>query len=209
MLVQAASPAIEPVSLDEARTFCRGYTDATGDDALISSLISSARQDAEALLQRSLITQGWRLVLDAFPGPSQMGVPYGVSYSIPGHAVTLERGTVQAVSSITYLGTDGLWATMPPANYVAELSGCPARVTPVFGQIWPITQPQIGSVKVDYTAGFGDTPGDVPFGIRRWILIRVSTIFNNREEVAVMNRGKVEILPYIDGLLDPWKVVRY
>ena len=153
MLIQISPPAVDPVTLAEARLACRVDSDFTAEDTLISSLITSATQDAEAILQRSLIMQSWRLVLDAFPGPSLMGVPYGVPYSIPGHAIALERGTVQSVDSITYFGTDGVWATMSPANYMAELSGCPGRITPVFGQIWPITRPQIGSVKVDYAAG--------------------------------------------------------
>lgn len=48
--------------------------------------------------------------------------------------------------------------------------------------------------------------GEVPEGIRNWILIRVGSMYENREEVAVLNRGKVEELPFIDGLLDPYRV---
>lgn len=48
--------------------------------------------------------------------------------------------------------------------------------------------------------------GLVPEGIRNWILIRVGSMYENREEVAILNRGKVEELPFIDGLLDPYRV---
>jgi uncharacterized phiE125 gp8 family phage protein len=209
MLIQTQAPQIEPVSLAEAKQFCRAFADISDDDLLISGLIRSARAYAEMYCQRSFITQKWRVVLDAFPGPSLMGVPYGVTYSIPGHAITLERGTVQSVDSVQYLDA-GVWKTMDPANYVAELSGCPGRITPVFGQIWPvISTPQIGNVKVDYTAGYGSTASTVPDGIRDWIKIRVSTIFNNRESVAVLQRGKVEPLPYVDSMLDPFTAARY
>lgn len=190
MLVQTSAPSIEPVTLAEARLYCR--VDATDEDAMLTDLIVAARQDAEAITQRSFITQGWRLVLDGFP-----------------EAIELERGNVLSVASVTYQDMTGVWQTMPTSDYVADLSRNPARITPVFGKVWPIPLPQIGTVKVDYTAGYGPTAADVPSGIKRWIKMRVNTIYEYRAEVAIMPRGKVELLPYIDGLLDPFRIVRY
>lgn len=48
--------------------------------------------------------------------------------------------------------------------------------------------------------------GTVPAGLRNWILLRVGSLYENREEVAILNRGKVEELPFVDGLLDPYVV---
>jgi uncharacterized phiE125 gp8 family phage protein len=48
--------------------------------------------------------------------------------------------------------------------------------------------------------------GVVPEGIRSWMLLRLGSLYENREEVAILNRGKVEELPYVDGLLDPYIV---
>lgn len=48
--------------------------------------------------------------------------------------------------------------------------------------------------------------GAVPEGLRHWILLRVGSLYENREEVAILNRGKVEELPFVDGLLDPYRV---
>lgn len=209
MLKLIQAPSVEPITLQEARSHVRMDSDYTAEDLKLSSLIRSARMFAESYCGRSFITQKWRLTLDSFPGPSLMGVPYGVTYSIPGHAITLERGDVQSVDAITYLNA-GTWYTMDPANYVADLSGNPARITPVFGQIWPvISTPQIGNVRTDYTAGYGDTAAAVPDGIKEWMLIRLGTIFTNREAVAILARGKVEPLPYVDELLNPYKVERY
>lgn len=209
MLIQTAGPKVEPVSLAEARTWLRLDSDFTAEDALVSNLIREAREFAETICQRSFITQQWRLVLDSFPGGGLMGVPYGVTFSIPGHAITLDRGIVQSIQSIQYLNA-GTWYTMDPANYVADLSGCPARITPVFGQIWPvISTPQIANIKIDYTAGYGDTAASVPAGIKTWMQTRFATLSANREQVAVLQRGKIEPLPYIDRMLDPFCSVRY
>ena len=51
--------------------------------------------------------------------------------------------------------------------------------------------------------------GVVPDGLRSWMLLRVGTLYEQREEVAVMSRGKVDLLPYVDRLLDPYIVTVY
>jgi uncharacterized phiE125 gp8 family phage protein len=132
-------------------------------------------------------------------------VPAGVPFSLPGHAILLNKSPVQSVTSIKYLDMSGVQQTMPPTDYVVDTSTEPARITPVFGKIWPISLPQIGSVEITFIAGYSA----VPEGIKSWIKLRVASLFENREEVALMNRGKVELLPYVDGLLDPYRVVTY
>lgn len=207
-LIQTLAPSAEPVTRAEAKNHLRVDSDLTSDDTLIDMLISAARRYAEAYCGRSFITQKWRLVLDAFPGPSLLGVPAGTSYSLPGHAVLLEKGHVLSVDQIQYQDMAGAWQTMASTDYVAELSGDLARITPVFGKIWPTpTLPQIGAVRIDYTAGYGAAATDVPEGIRQWILLRLTTMYENREEIAVLNRGKVEALPFVDSLLDPYRIV--
>jgi uncharacterized phiE125 gp8 family phage protein len=49
--------------------------------------------------------------------------------------------------------------------------------------------------------------GVVPEGIRSWMLLRVGSLYENREEVAIMPRGGIRDLPYVDGLLDPYLVI--
>lgn len=51
--------------------------------------------------------------------------------------------------------------------------------------------------------------GVVPEGIRSWMLLRLGSIYENREEVAILVRGKIEALPYVDGLLDPFLCTVY
>lgn len=203
-LVQTTAPSIEPVTLADAKVHLRVID--TAEDSLITLLIGAARRYAEMYCGRSFISQAWRLTLDAFPGPSLMGVPYGRTYTIPGHAVQLERGPVLAVTAITYQDMGGIWQTMPSADYVADVSGPIARITPVFGKIWPVTLPQIASVRVDFTAGYGPAASDVPEGIRHWLLVRIGTLYENREEVAALSRGSITPLPFVDQLLDPYRV---
>lgn len=271
-------PSAEPISLTLVQAHVK--QDPGNDDTILSFLIGAARQYAENRTQRSLLTTRWKLVLDAFPGPSLFGVPYGQDFSLPAHAILLPRNPVIQVVSVGYTAMDGSAQVMPTTDYIADLACEPARITPVFGKIWPITLPQIGSVQVTFDAGYaapftadaaadtitaagwkalavndavrltnngGALPaglkadmfvqtavgngvyklsntaggaavditdagtgsnflGEVPNGILTWMLLRLGAIYANREEVAIMNRGKIEELPYVDELVDTYRV---
>ncbi len=273
-------PAAEPLSLADAKLHLR--VDITDDDALITALITSVRQYAETITRRAFIQQTWQYVIDSFPGPTMTGVPWGKTFTLPAHAIEIEKSRVQQVTAINYLDMSGNPQVMPAAQYVVDYSSEPCRVTPVFGQIWPIPMPQIGAVNVQFVAGYaapvtfsgntmavqgawktyavgdavqlsnvggvlpvGLSPntnyfiqsvvspgvytlsatrggqaitlsdagsglnlvGVVPEGIKSWMKIRINTLYEQRADVAILDRGKVEPLPYVDRLLDPYKVI--
>ena len=190
-LIRIVAPAIEPVSLEEAKDHLELID--TSKDTLVSFLITAARRYAEGYCGRSFITQEWRLTLDCFP-----------------RILQIERGPVQSVDSIAYRDMGGTLQTITaPAlpAYAIDLTGPAARVTPGFGYTWPITLPQIGAVSVDFTTGYGDLASDVPEEIRHWMLVRISTSFENREEYSVLQRGAFAALPYVDAMLDEYRVV--
>lgn len=180
-------------------------TQNTTGDPLLNMYIAAARVHAEMITQRQLLTATWKLVLDAFPGMSLSGMS-GISEGrrIPRNAIVLHKNPVQSVASIKYLDMSGVQQTMSPNDYVVDASMEPARITPVFGKIWPIALPQIGAVEVTFTAGYGAAV-DVPAGIKHWMLMRVDGLFRNRGEITEI-MGKLEKLPFVDGLLDPFTV---
>lgn len=274
-------PTAEPLSLTEAKSHLR--VDIADDDLLIAALASAARDYAEGETHKQMVSARWMQVLDSFPGPSLMGIPFGRAYTLPGHAIYLERAPVIQVASIQYLDMQGSLQTMDPATYTVDYSSEPVRITPIFGQIWPIPLPQIGAVRVTFDAGYaaplaaagnqikvsgwkplvvgdvvrlsngdGTLPapleaatdyfvesvvaadtytlaatlggaainltsagsgqsfvGVIPEGLKAWLKIRLSTLYENREEVAIMTRGKIAPLPYVDRLLDAFKVYRF
>ena len=61
-----AGPGEEPVSLAEAKAFCR--IDGADEDALTGALIAAARLHVESITGRALVEQSWRLVLDRVTG---------------------------------------------------------------------------------------------------------------------------------------------
>lgn len=57
-----AGPGEEPVSLAEAKAWCR--IDSNDEDDLVSALIAAARLQVESETRCALVTQSWRLTLD-------------------------------------------------------------------------------------------------------------------------------------------------
>jgi uncharacterized phiE125 gp8 family phage protein len=196
-------PAGEPISLAEAKLHLR--VDGGDDDLLIGSLITAARQAAETITGRQLMTARWRLVLDAFPGPLLMHAGSGSSFSLPTHAILLAKCPVQFVVSVEYLDMNGTTQVLPASDYVLDAACEPARLSPVFGKTWPPTLPQIGAVTVTFDAGYGSA-SEVPEGLKSWIKLRVGSLYGHREEMAVLSRGRIDPLPFVDGLLDGFKV---
>lgn len=146
-------PTAEPLSLIQAKLHSR-VTQAA-EDTEIADSITAARAACETRAQCQILAARWKLVLDAFPGPSLMGVPAGTSYSLPGHAVVIPKGPVLQVASVKYLDMAGVQqALVAGTDYVADVSASPARLTPPYGKIWPITLPQIGAVEIQYDAGY-------------------------------------------------------
>ena len=63
---QLTPPESEPVTLEQAKGFVRVDTDA--DDALLSLLITAARQEAEAITGRALGESTWAVSLPSLSG---------------------------------------------------------------------------------------------------------------------------------------------
>lgn len=80
-------------------------------------------------------------------------------------------------------------------NYtIASANGSVYTLNDEFGA--PVTFSQTGTGR--------NFIGVVPDGIRSWMLLRIGSLYENREEVAILNRGQIKDLPYVDGLLDPF-----
>ena len=183
-------PAVEPISLAEARTQCRVDPDDTGEDALISIYITAARQAAEHQLGRALITQTWEQTLDAFPAGE----------------IKLGQAKALAITSVKYVDTAGALQTMDPSAYTLDATQTPGWLLPADGASWPSTDDVINAVRVRFTAGYGAAAGDVPGSVRTWLLATVGTLYAQRESVDLA--GRVGALPerFLDRLLDSERV---
>lgn len=148
-------PAGEPLDLAEALLHIR--QDEGIDDAHVQASIIAARKSAENRTWRQLIAARYKQTMDSFPGIGVFGVDWGKTYQMPRNAIALERLPLLAVESIQYIDMNGVTQTVDPSIYTVDDTTEPCRITPVFGQIWPIPRPQIASVWVTFIAGFAST----------------------------------------------------
>lgn len=183
-------PLAEPILLADAKQQAR-VTDAT-DDTLIGIFIGAAREECENEVKRALITQTWEKYLDAFPDAIQLFYP-----------------PVQTVVSVKYYDTNGALQTLDPSQYVLDDKQEPAWIVPAFGVSWPTTRDQVNAVVVQFKAGYGDDGTNVPKSIKQWMLMRIATLYDNRNMVVMEGaRVNVAALPpqFIDGLLDRYRI---
>jgi len=211
--VLVTPPSEEPITRAEAKRHLNIDADITADDALIDALIPAVRQYAEQETGRSVMPQAWRKVLDCFPGDE--AAPWASSHY---DAIYLEKGPVTAITSITYTDLGGVTQTISwsaVANsiqrstdgaLVADLSGGVARIALAFGKIWPIAQAELGAVAVNFSAGWANAAA-VPQGLKNWMLLRLGTLYAQREDL-VMGNLTVSPLPYADALLNAYRILR-
>lgn len=187
-LIVITPPTEEPVTLAEAKLHCK--VDGTDDDTLITALITAAREQAEHRTGRALCTQTLEAVLDMFPA-----------------GIKLEKPPVLSVVSVKYLDTDGILQTLDPSAYELDKDSAPGWLVPAYGLIWPVTRPVPNAVRVRYTAGYGAAAA-VPKSIKAWMMMAVSTMYNQREGFTVGNMNVANELPrdFFAGLLDPYWV---
>ena len=164
-------------------------TNTTGDP-LLNMLIQAVRQHAETYLKRPLITQTLDLHLDHFP------------------CWSIKLPPLQSVTAITYFDSNGVEQTLAADQYLVDSTTQPARITPAYGLVWPVTQWRHNAVKVRFVAGYGAASA-VPACIKNWMLIRIKTLWDQRDQL-VKQLGMPTFEPaFVDGLLDPETVRSY
>lgn len=196
-LTLKVAPAAEPVTLAEAKGHCK--VDLTDDDTLITGLIFTARKQAEQRTGRALITQQWEFTLDAFLSAWR---PYCVApISYPAR-ILLPKPKLQSVQSVKYLDENGVQQTLANTEYQVVTSELVGYIQPAYGKSWPSCRVQPDSVVVAYTAGYGTALSTEEQSIKSWMLMAISTLYNQRDAVIA---GAVNELPhdFFAGLLDP------
>lgn len=185
-------PAIEPVSLLEAKAQCRIDPTVTDEDALLTDYIRAAREWAEHFTHRAFISQIVDEKRDGFPGC------VWETLSAP----------VISVTSVTYTATDGTSTTWSSALYLTDIpagpKAGPARIMPIYGGYFPSTRSQMNAVTVRVVVGYGTTAASVPSAIRSAIKLMVAHLYARREPVNIGNL--VTPIPLsAESLLWPYK----
>lgn len=149
------------VSLAEAKETLRIESADTSLDVTITLSIKAITLEAEHYLNRSLVSQGFRQTLDAFPS-----------------AIQLEYPPILSVTSVKYRDSDDVEQTLDPADYLLDSVSEPSYLVPASGTAWPSTYARVNAVMVDYTSGYGIDSTTVPENIKNYILVRLQEQFD-------------------------------
>jgi uncharacterized phiE125 gp8 family phage protein len=186
-LTRATPPAVEPVSVSEAKAHLR--VDISDDDSYIQNLVSSAREWCEQYLDRTLINTQWTMRLDSFP--------YEIELPRPPIATS---GTTTAVS-LTYTLGDDSTATLSTTAYRVDRNSTPGVVRQLRAGTWPANLDDYNAVAVTWWAGYGASGTSVPAAIRHAILMLVGHWYESRSSVLTGSISK-EIEFGVKSLLD-------
>lgn len=161
-------PVAMPMTIADLKTRLR--IDHADEDALLAGYLAGAvaRIDGPKGIGWGMMTQTWRLTLDAFPSGS----------------IVLPGAPIKSVSSVSYVNLEGATQTMDLADHRLDAGGEPARLAPAFQTSWPAAQAVIGAVSIDYVVGEADA-ADVPADLVDAVALLVGHRYENREAAAI------------------------
>jgi uncharacterized phiE125 gp8 family phage protein len=179
-------PAVEPISLAEAKAYLR--VEHNDDDDTIAALIAGSRNHVEAKTRRALITQSWRLSLDGWPADGRIDV----------HPAPL-----RALSAARYYDEAGTTHVIDPQAFVPDLAGSALVFAPC---AVPAPGRAAAGIELDFAVGYGDAASDVPEPLRQAIRLLTAHWYENRGLTAVGQTAAV--LPaMVAPLLAPYRMV--
>ena len=183
-LIRYTRPAVEPVTLSEAKAHCR--VDINDDDALIQNLIATARAYCEDILDVSMITTVWEARYDAFPM---------WELTLPRPPMRPETVTVvyrdEAGANHTITSTSG---------FQVDAYATPGRIYPLYEGVWPAVRGDENSVTVRWTAGYGTSGLAVPPTLRHAVMLLVAHWYGLGRE-PVTTGGVVSVPTTFETLL--------
>lgn len=188
-LEMLSGPAGEPVSLAETKVYLR--VDHFDEDALIASLITTARLQVEAGLGLALIDQQWMMQADCWPLSGVVEVPLR---------------PLQSVDEIRVLDADGAATIVDSISYAVDATSAPPRIASRTG-FWPRPGARLAGIEIDLTVGFGADAADVPDDLRQALLALVAHWYEHRGP-AEQGSASPAIPNSVSRLLSPYKAVR-
>jgi uncharacterized phiE125 gp8 family phage protein len=189
-LTRQTQPAVEPVTLSEAKAHLR--VDTTTDDAYIGSLITAAREWCEQYLDRTLVHTQWVMRFDRFPPDGTQDI------ELPRPPMAL-AGTATAVA-LTFTFENGTTSTYSTASYRVDRNGVPGTVKTLYGQTWPPHLQDDNAISVTWWGGYGSSGTSVPAAIRHAMLMLVGMWYERRMAADSMSGDEI---PFgVKSLLD-------
>jgi uncharacterized phiE125 gp8 family phage protein len=176
-LKKLTQPAVEPVSLAEAKHHCR--VDTADDDGYISSLITVAREWCEDYCDATFLNTQYRMRLDAFP----------LHIELPRPPMSTS-GTTTAVS-IVYKLVDQSTVALDTTQYRVDRDSTPGVIRYNYSGSWPSHLFDFGAVEVTWWGGYGPDATSVSQRIKSAILWLVGMWYERRMAADQISLGEM------------------
>ncbi|CAD7027304.1 phage gp6-like head-tail connector protein [Pseudorhizobium endolithicum] len=184
---QTTPPAAEPLTLAEVKAHLR--LDDGEEDALLLSLLATAREHLERETGLCLMAQSWRLHLDDWPADG---------------IIRIAKSPVQAIPAVTVFDAEGEPLQVPLEDHLLDGEGRPAR-------LWlrnpPAPGQSMNGIEIGFSAGFGEAGTDVPDTLKRAMLIHVGHMFAFRGVISP-DQQPAGIPDGYDRLVAPFRMRR-
>lgn len=167
-LVTAATH--EPLSIEELKAHLRVDTD--DEDATIDSLQSAVRKYCETFTGRQFVSATYDQTFEGWENKMLLDLP-----------------PLSSVTSVKYYDEDGVEQTLSDSIYDVVTNVEPGLIRLAYDQSWPTHRCQNEPITIRYVAGYGEAPA-VPETIKQVIRLLVGHFFENREAVALLQRGQ-------------------
>lgn len=182
-------PAVEPVTLAEAKQHCR--VDTSTDDAYIAALIKAAREYCEAYCDETFVHTQYRMTLDSFP----------VEIELPRPPMATS-GTVTAVV-VTYTLENQSTATLSTSEYRVDRDATPGVLRTNYNGSWPSHLLDYNAVTVTWWGGRDGDASSLPQRFKSAVLWLVGYWYERR--MAAEQATMSEIPFGVKSLLDSAK----
>lgn len=167
--------SLPAVDLAEAKNHAR--VDGDFEDVDFARMIDAATREAEDYAQMALLTQAIRVVLPYWPRPDTIALP--ITPLLDWSSATVTAGGVAFED----------FAVMTGQRPALRLTG--ARPG--------------GEIIIDYSAGFGDQPEDIPADLRHALLDQIATYYDAR---GAMDGKTVTLSPHFARIVGRYRGVR-
>ncbi len=184
-LIDLAPPLVEPIDLAYAKLFMR--VDDNAEDTLIETLIKTARHQVENSIGRTLIRRSF-----IYKTP----IPHTRHICLP-------RPPLISVARMTLVAENDQAVDIPQNDYSVTTKIQPGEIRLNPGKNWTDYLAEFTILEIQFEAGYGDLPEDIPLPIRQAIVLLVTHAFEFRETAPAP-----AIPAIIEALLAPYKTVR-
>jgi uncharacterized phiE125 gp8 family phage protein len=191
--MQVADKLVTPnttmlVSLDDFKQHIHWDPADNGQDTVMTAYIKAATEYAQLFTGRQFLNATWQLLFDTFQS-----------------RIKLTKSPVSAVSSVQYYDTNNDIQTLSTDEYQVVDGGAHDFHSIEFDGNIPSTYDRRQAVIVQYVAGYGANPSDVPEAIRVAVRIQAANFFANRESEVTGTSAATQLMNGVQFLLFPYK----